>query len=176
MKHKHHIIPKHFKSVCPVAEITIDLSIEQHANAHKELYEKYGKWEDWCAWQGLSKMLPREEVIKTMLKESASKGGKTVLDNGNHNFYGGKIQKESQDRLVAEGKHWSFDRQKQKEVKAKMIETGTHVMVSNNPAKRKFMCSVTGVITNKRGFTMRARKMGLEKWPYPVSLIQNAET
>lgn len=48
------------------------LSIEEHADAHKKLYEQYGKMEDFVAWQGLSKMISKKEIIR--LKQSI--GGK----------------------------------------------------------------------------------------------------
>ena len=40
------------------------VTVEEHAQAHKELYEKYGHWQDKLAWQGLSKIIDSKEVIK----------------------------------------------------------------------------------------------------------------
>ena len=64
MKHAHHIIPRHFKSPCPIAEITIDLSVPDHAEMHKVLYETYGKKEDYIAWKALAGMMGKEEIIR----------------------------------------------------------------------------------------------------------------
>ena len=50
----------------------IVLSVEEHAEAHKKLYEEHGRMEDYVAWQGLAKMISREEIIR--LKQSI--GGK----------------------------------------------------------------------------------------------------
>lgn len=44
----------------------IELTIEEHAEAHRLLYEEYGHWQDKIAWQGLSKMIGKEDLIKTM--------------------------------------------------------------------------------------------------------------
>jgi len=58
------------------------LTVKEHAQAHKELYEKYGKQEDYIAWQGLSKRINKEEIIRLKCslggKKSTghSKGGK----------------------------------------------------------------------------------------------------
>ena len=38
---------------CP--DNLIELTIEQHAEAHRQLYKRYGKWQDKVAWKGLSK-------------------------------------------------------------------------------------------------------------------------
>ena len=42
MKHKHHIIPKH-EGGTDNPENIVYLSVSEHAEAHKELYEKNGK-------------------------------------------------------------------------------------------------------------------------------------
>ena len=43
-------------------ENLIEVTIEQHAELHRELYEKYGKKEDKCAWMALSKQIGQEEI------------------------------------------------------------------------------------------------------------------
>jgi hypothetical protein len=63
LKHKHHIIPKHAGGTNDSSNI-IELTPEEHANAHKELWEKHGKWQDYIAWQGLSKRMSKEEIIR----------------------------------------------------------------------------------------------------------------
>ena len=49
----------------------IELSIEEHAEAHRVLFEEHGHWQDYLAWQGLSKMIPREELISMVQSEAA---------------------------------------------------------------------------------------------------------
>lgn len=73
--HKHHIIPKHAGGTNDPSNI-IKLTIEEHAQAHKELYEKYGKWEDKCAWLALSKSITFAEATR-MAQSEANKGPKT---------------------------------------------------------------------------------------------------
>lgn len=53
MKHKHHIIPKHMGGTDDPSNL-VELTVAEHAQAHKELYEKYGKKEDLCAYYMLS--------------------------------------------------------------------------------------------------------------------------
>lgn len=75
MKHKHHIIPKHMGGTNDPENIKA-LSIEEHAEAHRLLYEEHGKIEDRLAWLGLSGMIGREEIIKELMTENGKKNGK----------------------------------------------------------------------------------------------------
>ena len=52
----------------------IELSVEEHANEHKKLWEKYGCYEDYLAWQGLSGLMTKEKLVKEMLKMAGRKG------------------------------------------------------------------------------------------------------
>ena len=39
----------------------IELTPEDHAQAHRKLWEQYGRWQDYCAWQGLAKLSKDKE-------------------------------------------------------------------------------------------------------------------
>ena len=67
--HKHHIIPKHMGGSDDPTNI-VELTIEEHAEAHRKLYEEYGHWQDKVAWQGLAKLITKAELIYTVLSES----------------------------------------------------------------------------------------------------------
>ena len=71
MKHKHHIIPKHAGGTDEPSNI-VELTIEQHAEAHRILYETYGRVQDKRAWMGLAKMMTGAEIIQEILKEPKS--------------------------------------------------------------------------------------------------------
>lgn len=75
MKHIHHIVPKHMGGTDDPSNL-IELSIEEHAEAHKKLYEEYGKEEDEIAWLGLSGQIGKEEIIKRVLIEAGKKSGR----------------------------------------------------------------------------------------------------
>jgi hypothetical protein len=62
MKHKHHIIPKHMGGTDDPSNL-IELTVEEHAEAHKLLWETYGLKQDWLAWQGLAGLIGREELL-----------------------------------------------------------------------------------------------------------------
>lgn len=53
----------------------IELSIEEHAEAHRKLYEEHGCWEDRVAYQALGGIIGKEEIISQVLSESGKRGG-----------------------------------------------------------------------------------------------------
>ena len=53
MKHTHHIIPKHAGGTDDPENLT-ELTVEEHAEAHRLLFEQYGRWQDRLAWLALS--------------------------------------------------------------------------------------------------------------------------
>jgi hypothetical protein len=71
MKHKHHIIPKHAGGSDDPSNL-IELTPAEHAEAHRLLYEQYGRWQDEVAWKGLSKIDENFNAVK----EAISNGGK----------------------------------------------------------------------------------------------------
>ena len=79
MKHKHHIIPKHMGGT-DVAENLIELTVEEHAEAHRLLFEKYGLWQDEVAWKGLAGIIGKEEIIKRVQSEAAKE---RIVNKGN---------------------------------------------------------------------------------------------
>jgi hypothetical protein len=67
MKHKHHIIPRHAGGTDDPDNL-VELTIEEHAEAHRALYEQYGRVQDKRAWLGLAKIMSGEEIITEILK------------------------------------------------------------------------------------------------------------
>jgi hypothetical protein len=80
MKHKHHIIPKHMGGTDD-PENLIELTIEEHAEAHRILYEQHGRWQDYYAWKGLSGQIGREEIIRQIHINNGKNMGKYVYEN-----------------------------------------------------------------------------------------------
>ena len=53
----------------------VELTVEEHAEAHRKLYEQYGHWEDNCAFLALSGRIGQEEILR-MKQGMANKGKK----------------------------------------------------------------------------------------------------
>lgn len=59
--HTHHIVPKFMGGTDDPSNL-IRLTIEEHAEAHRNLYEEYGRWQDKLAWYGLAKLCSSSEA------------------------------------------------------------------------------------------------------------------
>ena len=54
--HKHHIIPRHTGGSNHPSNIVV-LSVEEHAEAHRKLYEEHGRWQDKHEQSLISKLI-----------------------------------------------------------------------------------------------------------------------
>jgi len=52
----------------------IELTVEEHADAHKKLYEEYGYWQDYIAWKGLLGLIKHDECLYISIVEGGKKG------------------------------------------------------------------------------------------------------
>jgi hypothetical protein len=61
----------------------IELTVEEHAKAHKELFEKYGNWQDKIAWKALSGQIDKQDIIREVqrLTHLGKKRSKEWCDN-----------------------------------------------------------------------------------------------
>jgi len=100
----------------------VELTIEEHAEAHRKLFEEHGRWEDEFAWKGLSGMLGSGKAVKqefwkqngartTGYKQSqyqkeqsrlANKGKKLTEEHKAKIVGWGRKQPDSQKELVAD--------------------------------------------------------------------------
>lgn len=107
MKHIHHIIPKYMGGTDDPSNLVI-LTVEEHAEEHRKLYEQHGCWQDKLAWQGLSGMMKNSEIIMEILKSpksddhkrkisEAHKGKKKPWLMGNKNASGNKGRKNTEE-------------------------------------------------------------------------------
>ncbi len=69
--HRHHILPKRMGGTDDPSNIKL-LTIEEHAQAHKELWEKHGQWQDELAWKALSGLIGNDETVHYKLSKAAS--------------------------------------------------------------------------------------------------------
>lgn len=90
----------------------IELTVEQHAEAHRILYEQYGKWQDKIAYNMLSGQITVADAIKETQRqymtnrviseetlEKMSKSQKERMKNGNHPMSGKIFSDESRKKM-----------------------------------------------------------------------------
>lgn len=85
--HKHHIVPKHMGGTDDPSNLIL-LSVEEHAEAHKKLWEEHGNEYDRIAWLGLSNMIDKQQIISLILSENGRRSNKKLTDE--HRRKGGK--------------------------------------------------------------------------------------
>ena len=103
MKHIHHIIPRHAGGTDDPSNL-IELTIEQHADAHRKLYEEYGRQEDYLAWKGLAGLIGKEEMLKVKCSLNSSRPGKL------NTFYGMKHTEETKRKISEKNKGHSYNK------------------------------------------------------------------
>lgn len=156
--HKHHIIPKHMGGSDDPSNLIL-LTVEEHAEAHRQLFEKYGCWQDHVAWKALSGILPKQEIIKEIQKNAnkgripssetrekmslAKKGRKISKDHAEALHTGRKNSKNSKEHIEAIRK-----------VKLNKPITEEHKKIlsekrKNHPEKNK-MASLAGKISSEK--------------------------
>ena len=108
----------------------IKLTVEDHAAAHKKLYEEHGNKKDELAYKGLLGMIGKEEIIKELIleglrkrhadkevyAESVRKGNRTKWLNGSY--------KKNSEKMMGEKNHF-FGKKHTEETRAKMKKAAT---------------------------------------------------
>lgn len=65
VKHRHHKIPLHAGGPDTPDNIEV-LSVAEHAEAHRLLFEKHGRIEDKLAWKGLAGLITKAEIVREL--------------------------------------------------------------------------------------------------------------
>lgn len=119
MKHWHHIIPKHAGGSDEPSNL-VHLTVEEHAEEHRKLWEQHGRWQDKIAWQTLSGQISIQEAREEMMRFSNPMHKPDVLEKmsgvnhwskreGNvHNWINDNPMKKSEILIKMSGvNHWS---------------------------------------------------------------------
>lgn len=146
--HKHHIIPKHAGGTDDPSNLIL-LTVEEHAEAHRLLYEEHGRLQDYYAWKGLSGQISMDfekkfeiyqAIVAQKTRERVKNGthhllkradGTSVVSDrvssGNYHMLGGEIQGKTSRRRVADGTHnWIGDGTYQRTVQQDRVKNETH--------------------------------------------------
>lgn len=114
MKHLHYILPRHMGGTDDPSNL-VELTVEEHTEAHRKLYEEHGRHQDKRAWLGLAKIMTGAEIIKEILTSPKSEEHKRKISEahkgkpkpwliGTRNGAGnaGKPKSEEHKRKIAE--------------------------------------------------------------------------
>ncbi len=90
--HKHHIVPRHMGGTDDPSNL-VELTIEEHAEAHRKLFEQYGHWQDELAWKGLTGQISVAELTRQI-----------QIKTGKKSFKGKKHSEEARKKISAASK------------------------------------------------------------------------
>lgn len=144
MKHKHHIIPKHMGGSDDPCNI-IELTVEEHAEAHRILFEKYGKEQDYLAWRGLGGIIDKQNIVKEACSLAGKKSNKKRLEDGTHIWLDGEHQRNKQLKRLEDGTHNFLNpelRKKQKIAIQKLLKENNPVYSQISKGKNKFVSDI----------------------------------
>lgn len=123
LTHIHHVIPKHMGGSDDPSNL-VELTVEDHAIAHKVLYSIYGKEQDRIAWLCLSGKIATEEANRLALAESNRKRIWTPEARAKvaASRKGKKLSQESKDKVskANKGKQYTLGKKLSKEFCQKM--------------------------------------------------------
>jgi hypothetical protein len=114
--HKHHIVPKHAGGTDDPSNLIL-LTVEEQSEAHKLLFDLYGRKEDEIAWKTLSGQINVTEAKRQAQRLGATKGGKIsgprpkiISEQGRKNMSLGQkgkvIQKQHLKNVVEQVSRW----------------------------------------------------------------------
>ena len=75
-KHWHHIIPRHAGGTDEPLNL-VQLTLEEHTEAHRKLYEEFGRWQDKMAWE----MMSGRKVSENARKMAAILGQQALMND-----------------------------------------------------------------------------------------------
>lgn len=105
MKHLHHVIPKHIGGTDDPSNL-IELTVEEHAEAHRKLYEEFGRWQDLLAWKGLSGVIDAGDCALQSIIQGAKKGAAIT----NKKRWGDDHQKNPTQKWLKPGKPSPYEK------------------------------------------------------------------
>lgn len=132
LTHKHHIIPRHMGGTDDPSNL-IELSIPEHAEAHRILYETYGKLEDLIAWRMLSGRKEEGEAARLELSKIRHREHFANPENREIASIRGKKNRQAQ----IESGETDITREKRRVALRNRRQTGEHFGIKNTKLARE---------------------------------------
>jgi hypothetical protein len=155
----------------------VELTVEEHAEAHRVLWEKYGNWQDNVAWKALSGHIGKEEIIheihknmnkgripstETREKMAAAKRGRKLSKSHAEALHNGrKKSKNSEEHLRVLSKI-----NKGKTISQEQIKKAVETKKRNNDTSK--LASIAGKVSAEKykndPIRQQAHSQRMKKW------------
>jgi len=137
--HRHHIIPRHAGGTDDPSNI-VELTIEEHAEAHRLLYEEHGRWQDKVAWRALSGQIDKDEITAEARREAGKKRrGKSIHSEESR----AKIRAAMKERYKDKTENPMYGKTHSEETKAK-ISASNKGRVKSEEERANISAAMTG--------------------------------
>lgn len=164
MKHLHHIVPKHMGGSDDPSNL-IELTVEEHAEAHRILFEKYGRKEDELAWKGLAGLINKKELVHELLVMAGKKSKPPVGHKANlgrkwsdeyklnmSNILKGRPIEWKEKISESRSREWSITKPNGENICIKNLE---NYCKENNLSSSKMYLVASGKRNHHKGYTCR---------------------
>jgi len=102
----------------------VELTVEEHAEAHRKLFEEHGHWQDELAWKGLLKLITNYDAHKVAMSEGGKKNkGKNNLGQFQHRPKGWNKGRKCSDETRNKISKARLGKPRSEETKRKISET-----------------------------------------------------
>jgi hypothetical protein len=162
--HIHHIIPKHMGGTDESSNL-IKLTIKEHAEAHKKLYEQYGLIQDKIAYEALNGQIGQQEArikacvaaCKDVPKSQETKNKISESLKGSIPWNKGKTGIYSQETIQSnKQKHLNKKHSQETKEKISLINKGRVSGMKNKNQKEESKIKISkSLIGNKRTMGMK---------------------
>lgn len=130
----------------------VELTVEEHAEAHKTLWEKHGNKQDWLAWQGLSGLISKKDLLHELFvlagkKSKPPKGHKANLGKKWSDEYKKKMSEACKGKILSE------------ETKNKISKSNSRNWLITKPNGKKI--NITNLETFCKQNNLQSSKMSL---------------
>lgn len=128
----------------------VELSIEEHAKAHKKLWEEHGRWQDEIAWKGLCGLLSCDEI-----KLNAGR----LANIGNKNALGKKWSENSKSKMKGNKNGLGHEYVCSEETKQKIrLARAKQIMPKGIPKSEEHKKKISESVSKKQ--------LGVKRGPY----------
>lgn len=93
------------------------VTLKEHIQRHKDLYKKYGHWQDKIAYQAMSGLIKSEDVFIQVNKENGKKMGKLNV----HHLHTPEVRKKQLERTIEVNKGKKLTTEHKEKIRQKRI-------------------------------------------------------
>jgi hypothetical protein len=141
--HLHHRIPRHAGGGDEPENLVL-LTVPEHAEAHRKLYEEHGNIKDYCAWKGLEGIIGKEEIVRLLMDPTGRTHSEETKEKIAAAHKGKKKHTEESRALISAARKGKQLSEEHKQKISKSLEGNTHSLGHKVSEETKAKLSAAG--------------------------------